>query len=241
MSGNPRSRACCNKAGRALVTQHPALTLTPIRHIDMKADCKITSGAQAATMTVLISPVIEREFKRRDIFQELRLETAARIQNGATGVHSVSTAVAHALLADAQAMQRRAHELPRGIPTAYSALVRNIGAALKQEARRGLWTDPGLDEMKKRAAQSPACFEVGDTVLYFAADDDYGSEVRIVHAYGMYCVGDDAGAFISASGHRVMYQSGYLVRVEGSESDYFAKACELTRGDCKPAHLCLVR
>lgn len=202
-----------------------------------------TSAGAAATSTlkVQISPVIEREFKRRDVFPTLRLETAERIQNGATGVHHVTTAVAQTLLADAKAMRAHSFDLPRGIPAAYGALVRNISASLKQEARRGLWDDPGIAEMTKRASQSPACFALGDTVLYFADDDEeYGAQVNIVQAYGLYVVSDDSGAYIAADGGRVSYQSGYVVGRKGSERTFFARARQLTRDDCKPAYLFLV-
>ena len=50
------------------------------------------------SIRVTISPVIEREFKRRDIFPELRIENAERIQNGATGVHKVTIDRANDLL-----------------------------------------------------------------------------------------------------------------------------------------------
>ena len=214
----------------------------------MKAEPKSNGSTPAADpdtyITVLISPVMEREFKRRDIFPELRLETAVRIQNGATGVHKVSVERAKELLADAQAMGMydRAAPLPRGIPVAYSALVRNIGATLKQEARRGLWDDPGMDEMKKRAAQSPARFDVGDTALYFDDDDEeYGTQVSVVEAYGLYAVLNEAGAYLSAAnGKRINYQSGYVVKRKGAENTFFVLACQLTRDDCQPSHLRLV-
>ena len=208
----------------------------------MKADSKITSGAQAATITVLISPVIEREFKRRDVFPELRIENAARIQNGATGLHDVSIAVANALLADAKAMQAHGRELSRGIPKAYSALVRNIGSTLKEEARRGLWDDPGRDEMERRAAQTVAWFKVGEVALYFSEGREPDCiPVTVVKAYGMYKVFSEDGAFITAEAQRIDYQNGYVVSCRYSEHTFFATAYKLTRDDCKPAHLCLVR
>lgn len=198
------------------------------------------TDASASTITVLVSPVIEREFKRRDVFAELRLETAARIQNGATGVHEVSIDRAKELLADAQAMQAHNRELPRGIPAAYSALVRNISASLKQEARRGIWDDPGMDEIKKRAAQSPACFDVGDAVLYFCDDAEYGQKATIVGGYDMYAVTGDDGPFIDGKGQRLEYKRGYAIKCNGSDHRFFCPAHCLTRDDCKPAYLCLV-
>lgn len=119
--------------------------------------------------------------------------------------------------------------------------MRNIKCTLKEEARRGLWDDPGMEEMKKRAAQSPACFDVGDKALFFEDDDEYGAEVTVVEPYAMYSVLSDTGAYISAKdGKRVNYQYGYVVKQKGSEHSFFALACQLTHDDCKPAHLCLV-
>lgn len=72
--------------------------------------------------------------------------------------------------------------------------------------------------MKRRAAQSPACFDVGDKTLYFKDDDEYGTEVIVVQAYGLYSVLDEAGAYLSAQdGKRINYQSGYVVGRKGSE------------------------
>jgi hypothetical protein len=167
------------------------------------AKARIT-GAEApdedASITVLISPVIEREFRRRDVFPELQLENATRVRNGATGVHKVSTERAKELLTDAQAVQAHSRELPRGIPAAYSALVRNLGFSLKQEAKRGLWDDPGMDEVKMRVAASSACFEVGDTVLCFVEDDEYGEAATIVSDYKMYSVISDNGPYLANDG-----------------------------------------
>ena len=191
---------------------------------------------------VQISPVIEREFKRRDIFPELRLENATRIQNGATGVHKVSIAVANALLADAEAMQVNNRELPRGIPAAYSALMRNLKRTLKDEARRGLWDDPGMEEVQKRVVLSSACFDVGDSVLYFLDDEEeYGQEATIVDGYGMFNVkNDEGGHYVNDEGRRFDYRCGYAIKYKGSENRFFALPHQLTRDDCKPAHLCLV-
>ena len=44
-------------------------------------------------------------------------------------------------------MRFRNLELPRGIPVAYGALVRNIRCTLKKEQRRGAWDDPGMDRI----------------------------------------------------------------------------------------------
>lgn len=191
-------------------------------------------------INVLISPVIEREYKRRDKFPSLRLENAAHIQNGASGLYKVSIECAKELLADAQAMQMRSRELPRGIPAAYSALARNIGAKLKAEARRGLWDDPGIAEAKCRMQDTPACFKVGDFALNFGRNDEYGTQVVVVRGYELSPVRADDGAYLTDDGERINYMYGYVVKHEKSGDTWFAKPCELTRGDCKPTHLRLV-
>jgi hypothetical protein len=47
-------------------------------------------GGGEAQILVRISPVIEREFKRRNVFPELRSDRAVRIINGATGEYRVA-------------------------------------------------------------------------------------------------------------------------------------------------------
>ena len=210
----------------------------------MKAEPKSNGSTPAADpdtyFTVLISPVMEREFKRRDIFPELRLETAVRIQNGATGVHKVSVERAKEVLADAQAMEAHNRDLPRGIPVAYGALERNLTASLKQEARRGIWDDPGMDEMRNRAAQSPACFDVGDAVLYFSDDAEYGQKATIVGGYEMYSVTCEDGPYMDSKGQRLEYKRGYAIKCNGSDHRFFCPAHCLTGDDCEPAYLRLV-
>ncbi len=195
-----------------------------------------------ACVTIQISPVVEREFKRRDVFPELRLEDAVRIQNGATGVYKVSIERAEALMADARVMRTHDRELPRGTLVAYGALARNIQHSLQEEERQGLWKDPGVDEAEQRAAASPARFEVGDSVLYFENDDDeYGEEVAIVNGYGMYRCSSRDGAYINDQGERADYRRCYGVAFKDSgDSRFYALAHQLTRADCKPSYLRLV-
>lgn len=118
--------------------------------------------------------------------------------------------------------------------------MRNIQCALRQEARRGLWDDPGMEEAKKRAIQSPACFDVGDKALFFEDDDEFGAEVTVVEAYAMYSVRSKTGAYVAEDGARFNYQFGYVVKRKVDAQSFFVLPCQLTRDDCKPAHLCLV-
>lgn len=192
-----------------------------------------------STLDTRITPVIEREFKRRGIFTELRLENAIRIINGATGVYRVSVDLAREILADAEA-QNRNGDLPRGLPVAYGSLARNITASLKQEARRGLIDDPGIEEVQRRQAAASARFEVGDRAIYFRDSEEYGREATIVEGYQMYTVQTEDGPYIARDEKRVDYRRGYIIKLKGKDDMFFAHAYELTRDDCKPSHLRLV-
>ena len=193
-------------------------------------------GNGEAQILVRISPVIEREFKRRDVFVELRVERAQSILSGTTGVHQVSISRAREIAADAQS-QRWVNGV-RGLTVAYGALARNVAEAIKQEERRGLFDDPGIDVARQRMAESPARLDVGDHVLHFDDASEYGHQVVVVGGYDLYSPRAKNGPFIGADGRRFEYRYGYLVK-EGSQQ-YFADAHQLTRADCKPSHLRLV-
>ncbi len=196
-----------------------------------------SGGGGDAQILVRISPVIEREFKRRDVFPELRIERAKNIINGATGVHQVTITRAREILADARS-QRGNLDLPRGIPRAYGALASNVEDCIKHEERRGLFDDPGREVARQRMAESPARLEVGDHVLCFYDDSEYGRKCVVVEGYGLYSIRRADGAFITRDGERIDYAYGYVIEVQGEQS--FASPHRLTREDCKPSHLRLV-
>lgn len=195
--------------------------------------------AAAKSVIVHVSPVIERDFKRRDVFPELRLENASRVINGATGVHRVSLDRAREIVADAQA-QLDSRGLPRGLPVAYSSLVCNTKDALRAEARRGLIDDPGMEEAQRQQVAASACFSVGERVLYFDPRDEYGFEATIAGEYRMRCVLSDDGSYITRDDQRIEYRPGYVIKLKGADIASFAPAYALTRDDCKPSHLRLV-
>lgn len=186
---------------------------------------------------VRITPTIERQYKARGVFPELRLENAHRITSGATGHYLVSPERARELLADAEALDYS--QLPRGLPAAYTALQSNLRESVREWERRGLWDDPGFDEGVRRVNAASAILEVGEKVLYFAPGAERGEEVVIVRAYGWAIVKSDKGPYVDASGSRHRFQQGYAVMDKGRES-FFVPAHRLTRDDCKPAHLKLV-
>lgn len=202
------------------------------------------SGAieQEGLINIEITATMEREFKRRGMFPELTLENAARIVSGSTGVHRVTLARAAEVLADVDAKRRwpASADLPRGATNSYSALAKKLREILRQEARRGLWDDPGMDEARRRMSDSPAQFAVGDECLFFHDDEEYGHKVKIIGAFDTYFVTHKEGRFIRPDGQRGDYRQGYRVTFEGDPTRYIVYAWQLTRDDCKPSHLRLV-
>lgn len=89
----------------------------------------------AGAIIVRITATVEREFRRRGVFPMLRLENAARIEAGSTGVYEVSVARAKELVADAVVMKQTA--VPAGIKNAYIAVLRNVKPALEAIADCG--------------------------------------------------------------------------------------------------------
>ena len=199
----------------------------------------------ADPITVRISAFMERELERRGVFPELRLENARHFwsgASGATGLHDVGIERARELLADAQAQRNRSNELPRGTGIAYSALARNLRDDLRTADKRGLWDDPGMDVARQLAAESPACFDVGDEALYFEDEDaEYGAKVTVVKGYGLHSVECEDGRYVSGKDCvRFSYLFGYAVQKKGGASSFFCKAHQLTGDDCKPSHVRLV-
>lgn len=188
---------------------------------------------------VRISPVLEREYKRRNVFPALRLDHALRIVNGATGVYVVAIDEAQKMLDDARAMQLD-RELPRGLPMAYGCLARNLATELQRAERRGLWDDPGIEEVKRRLDGSTARFAVGDECLYFDNEDEYGREAKIIEGYRLYSVRADDGPYVKATGQRISYMYGYVIQLKGHEHTFFCRPFNLTRDDCQPSYLYLV-
>ena len=190
---------------------------------------------------VRITPTIERDFKRREVFSTLRIEHAEHVLNGATGVYTITAAFAEEVLADALA-RYSGHEERRGLKVAYGSLHNKLKAAVLAEQRKGVWDDPGKDEAMRRRAQSSACFEVGDKALYFPGGDyDYeGYEANIVETYKMYPVTEPDGAYIDSNGARFDYKFGYVIKTKAPDSRFWAPPYTLTRDDCKPSHLRLV-
>lgn len=204
-----------------------------------KPDTTSSNTAQEGLIRVDITATMEREFQRRNMFPEMRLQNALGIINGSTGVYSVSAAHAREILEDAKAMRQKAAELPRGVPKSYTALVEKLTTALRQEARRGTWDLPSVDEMKRRLSESFARFDVGDRCLYFRDEsEEYGVKVKIVQGLDLYQVRVEGGHFIGEHG-RFEFLMGYVIQEDGCEP-FFCPPYQLTRDDCKPSYLRLV-
>lgn len=196
-----------------------------------------TSGVHP--IHVKISPVIDREFRRRDVFPELRLESAAQIVNGATGVHKLTVGAAQALLRDAKAYQMC--DLPRGVPVAYSALARNLEFSLRQEARRGLWDDPGRTEVAARQFSHLASLNVGQAVQCCHSADDSGETMTVTAGYDpVACVrNSETGHYISDDGARLDYAPSYRVK-DHAGKEFFARPWMLLTKGYGITHLRLV-
>lgn len=86
----------------------------------------MTQLSSPLTFEVRITPAIEREYKRRGVFPELRNDFAKAIVHSATGVYEMDEQAVQALLDDANGMLARRAELPRGTVRAYSCLLRAL-------------------------------------------------------------------------------------------------------------------
>lgn len=194
-----------------------------------------SSEPSGSTVEIWITPVVEREFKRREVFPLLRSENAARFVNGATAVHFVPIDVAEAVLQDAE-QQRRNRQLPRGLPVAFSSLAQRLTPAIKHA--KGLWDDPGIAEALRRAEEDFARFEVGDAARYWSehvGDPIDGERVVITGAYTLRTVPSKKGVYVDRNGERINYRWGYLARLGGRE--YFVPAYQLQRLDYSCGHL----
>lgn len=207
------------------------------------AESKFTQeSTNERVIEVRITPTIERDYKRREVFSTLRIEHAEHVLNGATGVYRLTAAFAEEVLADALALYS-GREAVRGLKVAYGSLHDKLEAAVRAEKRRGVWDDPGKDEAMRRMAQSSARFEVGDKVLYFVGGDyDYeGYEANIVESYKMYTVTEPDGAYIDSNGARFDYKFGYVIKTNDPAHRFWVPPYTLTRDDDgKPSYLRLV-
>jgi hypothetical protein len=188
---------------------------------------------------VRISPTIELDFVRRNVFPELRTTVASSVSKSKPDVYAVILARAREILVDAEA-HRYNSESPRGTAMAYNSLIEKLHRAIRTEERRGLFEDPGYDEAAVRMNQSPARLQIGDSVLHFHTGGECGEPAVIIKPYSVYKVLSQDGAFFAVDGTRLDYAPGYVISIRGSQETFFCPAHRLTREDCKPGHLRLV-
>ena len=193
---------------------------------------------------VWITPTIERDFKARGIFPELRAETGLAIRCGAQHLHRLTVPEAEALLQDVEQQYESgdAQRRQRGLGVAYGSLRCALSEAVRHA--KGLWDDPGLERLQKRQDAELARFEVGDYARHWCPwgeSDLDGQRVLITKGYGVYgCIDDDEGEFVTPDGERVTYRCGYLGMRVGSDKERFYRPCELQTIDHKPSYLRLV-
>ena len=89
----------------------------------------VSAASAPNLLTIDITPTIERDYKRREVFAELRIENAARIVNGATGRYEVTIERARAVYADAEHMRWGTMALPRGLACARTGSGRTCASA----------------------------------------------------------------------------------------------------------------
>lgn len=198
-----------------------------------------------ASIEVWITPTIERDYRERNVFPELRIESAAkRIRGGTTGVFFLTLGEAEAIRQDALERTKRL-DLPRGLPMAYGCLLRAISPAIK--AARGDREDPGREAVAAEVANASSLFHKGDRVRYCSPwrnDKDDGVEMVITADFAFRVVSIDEGrpgAFITPQGRRVVYRWGYCAQRIDRSIEYFYSAGEIQTMDYKLGHLRLVK
>lgn len=178
-----------------------------------------SNGQWPATVSVAITPTIERDYKARSAFPDLRLESASRVMNGATGIHQLGIEAAETLLKDAEDRLEALGRSPdraaaRGLRYAYATLIDKLQGGIKHA--KGLWDDPGLELASRRQQDCLARFEVGDS----AQSPD--GRVVVVSGYALYVTYDEEGPYVNAdNGKRMAYRFGYRARVVATGEVFF--------------------
>ena len=202
----------------------------------MNADTKgaAPAGPSPSDVRVLahITPTVERDYKQRGVFPELRFDSAERTYNG-RGVHRLTGDRAREVLADAKARAAIAG-LPRGLPWAFKSLAGSIESELAWHERHAD-DDPGPEAAQQRLSTGIACFGVGDEALYWCPGSPYPTRVCIRTPYQLLAVASANGTYRRIDGQRIDYRCGYTYEAGGF--DYFAPAHLLTDLESKRMHL----
>lgn len=186
------------------------------------------------TIAIQVSAAIERDYAKRAVFPELRLQHARRIINKTTGLYEVSTERAKAVLSDAQE-QRWSGKHSGGMNFAFTSFIRSIEQSIAEfEEQPAGPTQMPIVTTAAEPPQEPGCFQIGEKALYFRGAEEFGREVRIVEGFSMEAPAWTVQHFAEGNGRR----PGYMVQCGGMP--FFAAAHELTDLECKPRHLQLV-
>ncbi len=211
--------------------------------------------APASTIKIWITRPVERDYRRRNVFPALRIETAFKLgANGVTGIYRVSKEDAESVLKDAEAQHETMERgvATRGLRHAYTSLIdrtqRSINSAGAGDVNPSTalvsndatpppgqiavgfdaWIIGLANSFMSAYEASPARFVVGDKAVFYFEDTDSGVDVEIVKAYGPHDVED--------SGLRL----GYVVLNPEDGASCFARASDLREADFSVRHLRLV-
>lgn len=192
-------------------------------------------------VTIYITPTIERDYRRRNVFEELWSQRADKTQPNGTFVHTACSDFAEDVLEDAQD-QRTNSDGPRGTRASYTALARQIEAQLRLLLRRHTLPDPGYGAMLNTPPPSPARFRVGDAAVVWSPGDDshHLQLVEIVSEYRLRIVASESGRYLNKDGVRVDYYHAYSAKSPGDEVYAWAPH-QLRDPDQRIRHLRLVR
>lgn len=168
-----------------------------------------------------LTPTIQRNYARREVFECFRPEQAARILSNLTAIFYVSVEDAEEVLEDAKE-QRAKYDGPRGEVIAWSALIRCLARLIEDEKFGDCIDFPGAEKVMAERRAASAIFAEGERVAVWRDDETEGELVTITGAYSYYRVCMDNGPYIS-DGDRVGYCQGYGARRDnGAENFYYA-------------------
>lgn len=191
------------------------------------------------SIDVWITPTIDRDYRRRNVFPEMWSEDVDKILSNGTFVHEgLCLEFAQELLEDAKE-QRCISDVPRGTRVAYTALMRQIEGRLRELLERATVPDPGYEAMLQ-PPPSPARFNVGDAaVIWVQGTSHHGELVEIVGEYKLSRCASRDGRYLTKEGTRLEYRYGYDAKLPGGKR-YIFSAHELRAPDGSVRHIRLV-
>ncbi len=189
------------------------------------------------TVDIIITPTIERDYRRRNVFPDMWSGREDKILNSGHFLHKdVTSGYAQELLDDARA-QRICADTTRGTMVAYSALGKNLWRGLKDLLEAVTVLDPGEEAVAEwlNGSESPARYKAGESAL-----DQWGAVVEIVEGYHLISVRDEDGVYRTKEGERFSYRFGYATKKSDGRV-YALSPWELRDIDGKPRHIRVVK